>query len=193
MYIIDKFFDSIITCSRAANVAALPLVVTTRNVYVYDSMIHDSTIDLTIPVEAINFMNALSPNIEIDENHQNAPATATVVTNEPNEPTIIGATPVTIPIVHQNQAIHEPPLSTLDNNNPTTTESVQIAPNDQATASHSTHRYNLRPRKNKHSPDDLYSVHISIKEGISAFVNIIVTHLEQYRLRINASESGLAR
>ena len=144
----------------------------------------DKFTPLPIPQEVINHLNRLSPSTDITE--------STIPSNEESM-TVDAADPTTnspsldnsIPQEHvsRHPETHEDSLTDnhpsnltehTDNANPlienqTPTYTDPMEPNAPAP----THKYNLRTRK-QYKPDDIYTFHITVKEGFRRFKNLAI-------------------
>ena len=113
---------------------------------------------LPIPLEAVNYLNSLTAMPDIEEHLEDSSTDVSVApANQTINTEIQGIRP------HLANIPEEIPLgetSTIPEDSP-----LVESPSHREVP---THRYNLRPRKQS-MPDDIYTFHISIKEGISRF------------------------
>jgi hypothetical protein len=121
---------------------------------------------LPIPLEAVNYLNSLTALPEVDEHLEEFPSNVFEAPSNNISGTDNKTIEQQIEIIPEDiQHDVQQSIPQDIHHNELTSNSSQVDMNPEAAP---TQKYNLRPRK-KRLPDDIYTFHISIKEGISRF------------------------
>ena len=139
---------------------------------------------LQIPLEAVNYLNSLTAMPDIEEIENTASDLPVVTQDVP--------LPQDIPVAPTNTAFKscdKEPFNNIPEDIPRV-EQANDMQLDIISDPVPSHNYNLRPRK-KFLPDDIYTFHISIKEGLSRFKQLATLILSSH-IVLSGSRSSLS-